>query len=203
MDTYHKIQSVFKRDMAGNRKLIEGEWSLPVFRYLAFDHWIWTEKIDGMNIRVSRVDGNPVFAGRTDNASIPPRLLERLKALFSDEAWRGLPEHAVLYGEGYGAKIQNGHTYRPDQDFVLFDVQIGSYWMSRSELEDFARMAGLDLVPIVGSGTLYNAIAYVQGAPLSVWGDFTAEGIVARPDVELSYNGQRVITKIKVRDFLI
>ena len=34
---------------------------------------------------------------------------------------------AVLYGEGYGAKIQKGGgNYRADQDFVLFDVRVGS-----------------------------------------------------------------------------
>jgi hypothetical protein len=37
----------------------------------------------------------------------------------------------------------------------------------------------------------------------SQWGDFIAEGIVARPVVELkSRNGDRIITKIKYKDFI-
>lgn len=36
----------------------------------------------------------------------------------------------------------------------------------------------------------------------STWGDFIAEGIVARPEVELfDRMGQRIITKIKYNDF--
>ena len=36
----------------------------------------------------------------------------------------------------------------------------------------------------------------------STWGDFEAEGIVARPKTELmARNGSRLITKIKCRDF--
>jgi len=36
----------------------------------------------------------------------------------------------------------------------------------------------------------------------SVWGDFQAEGIVARPGVELfDRAGRRIITKLKCRDF--
>ena len=34
MTEYHKIQSIFKRDMTSKRKtLIEGEWTLPEFEY--------------------------------------------------------------------------------------------------------------------------------------------------------------------------
>lgn len=37
----------------------------------------------------------------------------------------------------------------------------------------------------------------------SIWGDFIAEGIVARPAVELkTRNGHRIITKIKHKDFV-
>lgn len=36
----------------------------------------------------------------------------------------------------------------------------------------------------------------------SQWGDFIAEGIVARPATELlTRNGERIITKIKHKDF--
>lgn len=36
----------------------------------------------------------------------------------------------------------------------------------------------------------------------STWGDFEAEGIVARPKIELmTRSGHRLVTKIKCRDF--
>ena len=51
MKEYHKIQSVFKRDIA-NGKIIEGKYSLPEFEYLKDNQWVFTEKVDGTNIRI-------------------------------------------------------------------------------------------------------------------------------------------------------
>jgi hypothetical protein len=108
-----------------------------------------------------------------------------------------------LYGEGYGAKIQKiGGLYRPDQDFVLFDVRIGEWWLQRADVEDIAQKLELDIVPIIGEGTLHDAVAVAKEGFNSTWGNFQAEGIVARPKVELkTRNGQRIITKIKCCDF--
>lgn len=44
MTQYHKIQTIYKRDMANGKRLLEGEWSLPEFRYLAPLQWIGDEK---------------------------------------------------------------------------------------------------------------------------------------------------------------
>ena len=71
MNQYHKIDSLFERDMEGTRKLIEGKFRNPVVEYIKDNEWIFTEKIDGTNIRVFW-DGHKVsFGGRTDNAQIP------------------------------------------------------------------------------------------------------------------------------------
>ena len=83
MTEYHKIQSIFKRDMTSKRKtLIEGEWTLPEFEYLAGNTWIFTEKVDGTNIRVIFKDGGVTFGGRTDDAQIPAQLVTRLNERF-------------------------------------------------------------------------------------------------------------------------
>jgi hypothetical protein len=110
---------------------------------------------------------------------------------------------ACLYGEGYGAKIQKGGgNYRPGQDFVLFDVRVGDYWIQREDVEDVAANLGIDVVPIIGEGTLHDAVEWAKRGIPSMWGAFEAEGIVARPKVELkTRNGHRIITKIKCRDF--
>jgi len=208
MNEYHKIQTVFKRDMQKNGKtLLEGQWTLPEFEYLAGNQWVFTEKVDGTNIRVMFKDGGVTFGGKTDNAQIPAQLVARLNDLFlpmSAQLQEVFGCDACLYGEGYGAKIQKvGGNYRPDQGFVLFDVRVGEWWLQRGDVEDVAAKLGLDVVPIIGEGTLHDAIAQAKAGISSTWGAFQAEGIVARPKTEINTrNGHRIITKIKCRDFV-
>lgn len=368
MSEYHKIQSIFKRDMTSKRKtLIEGNWTLPEFEYLASNLWTFTEKVDGTNIRVIFKDGGITFGGRTEDAQIPAQLVGRLNERFLPLAAKlgdVFPDGAaVLYGEGYGAKIQKGGgNYRGDQDFVLFDIlvsnaaydtiktcpkhhelinatlsdltslkgfvnpaitgtlrnkilsgrqtskegclstsaqteekrhgknqqgsatskqnsgsvlmntnecchsrtesaqsvhqqttgtegegkschspsitattqaesggccaqpaiqrfikqnetshgsmlpectcKINDWWLQRADVDDVAQKLGLDVVPVIGEGTLHDAVAWAKRGIRSTWGDFEAEGIVARPKTELNTRGgQRLIAKIKCRDF--
>lgn len=206
MSEYHKIQSIYKRDMTSKRKaLIDGDWTLPEFAYLAGNQWEFTEKVDGTNIRVIVGDG-VTFGGRTDDAQIPAQLASRLQDRFLPQTAKlreMFGDGAVLYGEGYGAKIQKvGASYRPDQDFVLFDVRVGQWWLQRAAVAEVAQILGLDVVPVIGSGTLHDAVDMAKRGIRSTWGDFEAEGIVARPSVELRTRaGHRLITKIKCFDF--
>jgi len=209
VNEYHKIQTLFKRDMEHNGKtLLEGQWTLPEFEYLACNTWVFTEKVDGTNIRVMLQDGKITFGGKTDSAQIPAQLVERLNDRFLPIATKIKMQEvfgcdACLYGEGYGAKIQKGGgNYRQDQDFVLFDVKVGEFWLQRSDVEDVAQKLGIDVVPIIGEGTLHDAITAAKEGIISTWGNFQAEGIVARPKTELkTRSGLRIITKIKCRDF--
>ena len=209
MSEYHKIQTMFKRDMGSkNKKLIEGDWTLPEFQYLQMNEWEFTEKVDGTNIRVNFVNGSVTFDGRTDSAQIPSNLIQRLQSRFLtvpmlQKLRSQFDGDAILYGEGYGAKIQKvGELYRSDQDFVLFDVRVGDWWLHRTDVEMIASNLEIDVVPVIGRGTLHDAINIVKSGMKSTWGDFESEGIVARPVVELkSRNGHRIITKIKGRDF--
>lgn len=217
---YHKIQTIFKRDLK-TKKIIEGDYSLPEFDYLKNNDWVFTEKVDGTNIRVIWDGNDVVFAGKTEDASLPTFLLYKLQELFEGTANKeklraAFPDIAAfissdpdapvvtLYGEGYGAKIQKGgdNYIRNGVDFVLFDVKIGNWWLRREDVEDVARKLGIRSVPIIGTGTLQTAIETVRKGFKSQWGDFTAEGIVARPATELfTRSGERIITKIKHRDF--
>ena len=53
MKEYHKIHTVFKRDPANKyRTLLMGEYSHPEFAYLRYNDWVFTEKVDGTNIRI-------------------------------------------------------------------------------------------------------------------------------------------------------
>lgn len=208
MDKYHKVQTVYKRDPETKHKiLLEGSFSLPEFEYLADNEWQFSEKVDGTNTRVVFNNDQITFGGKTDNAQIPAALANRLNERFLPQIdlFRTMfPDGDVcLYGEGYGAKIQKGGgNYRPDQDFVLFDIKIGEWWLLRSDVEDIARKLSLDIVPIIGSGTLFEMVEVVKEGFNSQWGDFLAEGIVARPLIELkTRRGDRLIAKVKCKDF--
>lgn len=207
MKEYHKIQTVFKRDPATNMKtLLENDYSLPEFEYLAGNQWVFTEKVDGTNIRVMFDGVQITFGGKTDKALIPAALAKRLNEHFLPqlELFKELFADGVcLYGEGYGAKIQKvGINYRPDQDFVLFDAKVEDWWLQRRDVEDIAQKLNLDIVPIIGQGTLAEMVEKTKTGFSSIWGDFRAEGIVARPSTELkTRGGQRIITKIKCKDF--
>lgn len=218
MTEYHKIDSVFYRDGRGH--VLEGRYARPEFLYLADREWLWTEKVDGTNVRLS-YDGSPQFrgnehayvAGRTDQAQLPPHLLTRLMEVMKTAPLEDVfPDasdvhNVTLYGEAYGARIQRGGaSYLPDGvDFVLFDVKIGGWWLRRDAVEDVAQRLGLDVVPIVGTGTLTDAVELTRtGFPSTRWTGVTvAEGLVLRPVVDLfGRDGRRVITKIKHRDLV-
>jgi hypothetical protein len=213
MEKYHKIQTMFKRDMANRGRLMVGEWSTPELAYLADNDWTFTEKVDGTNIRVM-FDGERVFFnGKTDNAQLHVELVERLHLLFDHhlELFRETfpppaaefgPTRVCFYGEGYGAGIQKGGCYLDHKDFVLFDVKVESLWLQREDVVDLAQKFTVEIVPAVGCGTLMDAVDMAREGFDSQWGDFTAEGIVCRPVTELcTRRGGRVITKIKHCDF--
>ena len=210
MKKYHKIQTVYKRDPETKYKtLLEGEYSLPEFEYLQDNEWVYTEKVDGMNMRIIFDDGKLVFRGKTDRAQLPSNLVIRLSERFYPQLKtfeENFGDGICLYGEGYGAGIQKGGCYSPDQDFVLFDIKIGDLWLRREDVEGIGEMFDLVIVPIIGKGSLHKMVEMVRNGLDSTWinsahGDFEAEGIVARPSAELrTRNGGRMITKIKCKD---
>lgn len=203
MSEYHKINSIYKRDKDTN-KFIFGDYAQEEFAYLANNVWEFTEKVDGTNIRVMWNGETVTFGGRTDNAQIPAKLVTYLQATFTPEKMSFvLPEGGVLYGEGYGAGIQKGGgNYGATQEFVLFDVKVGSWWLRRDDVNDIAGKLAIRSVPIIGHGSLADGIEMVKTGIQSQWGDFAAEGIVARPLVTLfDRRGDRIIVKIKYRDF--
>lgn len=204
---YHKIETLFKRDEK-TKKLIESEFRNPTIEYLKDNLWEFTEKIDGTNIRILW-DGHKVtFAGRTDKAQIPAELTNKLVELFGGETNEQMFEQkfgeteVMLVGEGYGAKIQNGGLYRNNQDFILFDVMIAGNWQPRDSVKDIAQYFGIETVPMVLVGTIQEAVDYVKTKPKSKIGTANSEGLVGRPTVELQDRcGNRIIVKVKVRDF--
>jgi hypothetical protein len=208
MKEYQKIPSPYVRFTEGplRNKLDETRWISPEVGYLADNAWIWTEKVDGTNIR-AHWDGHKVtYGGRTANAQIPARLLPALDELLPEELFEqsfGLTE-VTLYGEGYGAGIQSGGVYRPDMSFVLFDVRVGEWWLRRGDVADVATKLWIDVVPVVHKGTVHEAINLVRDHEIrSQWNEQREpEGLVGVTAVGLlGRDGERIMVKVKRKDF--
>ena len=208
MIEYNKIETLYERDMDGTKKLIEGKFRNPAIEFLKDNVWQFTEKIDGTNIRIEW-DGHKVnYGGRTEAASIPAHLMNKLVEMFgTDEAEQMFEQKfgetpVILFGEGYGPKIQNGGNYRKDVSFILFDVLISGNYQPRSSVEDIAKAFGIDIVPIIMEGTIQDAVDFVKTCPKSTIGTADMEGVVGRPKIEMRDRcGKRIIVKIKVKDF--
>ena len=211
MIPYIKIDTPFERDNDGTKKLIDGKFRNETVEYLKDNKWLCSEKIDGTNIGVVW-DGHKVsFQGRTERAQIPTQLVNKLNQLFGGTINEEMFEqkfgemNVILFGEGYGPKIQKGGgLYRDNVSFILFDVYLSdqNLWLKRDAVEDIAKSFGIDVVDIVLTGTLQEAIDFVKTKPKSHIGTANMEGLVCRPTVELlDRMGRRVITKIKVCDF--
>jgi len=211
---YPKIHSPFKRDSKG--RFLQ-EYSIPEFKMLEDMEWVWTEKIDGTNIRVIwDSDAKTLeFRGRTDRAQIPEHLLKRLGQLFSVEKFEEMyPDTSmIIYGEGYGKKIQkSGDLYAKSisnplgVDFIAFDVMIKNVWLELDSAMMICSNLGIRFVPIFGYGTIKEAIKEVKKGIVSILATkgnkFPMEGFVMKPSVTiLRKNGDRIITKLKHKDF--
>jgi ATP-dependent RNA circularization protein (DNA/RNA ligase family) len=199
MITYPKIDSIFKRD--DNGRFTE-EYARPEFEYLKNNEWIFTEKVDGTNIRIGW-DGEKIeIGGRTENAQIPTFLYEFLTQTFKPVQFADFDD-IVLFGEGYGRKINKGGKYIPDGvGFILFDVKIGEWWLRYGDVVDIANGFGIPVVPVIGYATLEEACTLASAGFKSVLAETPAEGIVLKPSTMLfARDGSRIITKVKTKDF--
>ena len=151
-NTYQKINTIFMRD-AKNVIMPYDGFTEPEFEYLRGLKWRGEEKIDGTNMCIevtkAEVSDDPMepsklegveftvrFAGKTDNAQIPPKLQKFMEENYPDEkvfaalglkkfipveewvehkwvtsdgitpSYDAIPEIYTIYGEGYGAGIQ-------------------------------------------------------------------------------------------------
>lgn len=206
---YPKIETLLDRD-EGTHKVIPAAWRLPEF--LLPQHWLVTEKIDGMNLRIilhpeahtDPYDHEPYsaphvqFVGRTDDAQLHPDLKAYLEVTFSLEKVAAAFDpntKAILFGEAYGPKIQSGGIYRRDIAFRLFDVVVfGSksgrpWWLNWSDIEDVAKKLEVQTVPVLlKNASLEEAFelllkpSRVAIAESPDKSPPTQEGIVARTD---------------------
>lgn len=205
MERYPKIETLLDRDKT-SFKVISDQWRMPEFEYLRHNPWLVTEKVDGTNIRI-HWDGESVsFAGRTDNAQIPPFLVKQLVEMFPVSKFAAKFEPPVaLYGEGYGARIQKGGgDYIPNGvSFLLFDVRVAEWWLRWDDVEDVGMKLGVPRVPTLSELSLTAVIARMESESFySFLRPGLPEGVVVRPLTDLCTRaGHRLIGKLKYSDF--
>jgi len=212
MIEYPKIETLYDRNEK-THKVIPSQLRLPEFGNIK--SWRVTEKIDGTNVRISFTPpGKIIFSGRTDNAQMPVKLLEHLTNVFTAEklsaVFQETESEIMLFGEGYGEKIQNGGNYRAGISFRLFDVLIGGWWLEPDSLAVIAGGLGIETVPYVAQigslpETRDDLLGIIQSshvATLEKGQEYQAEGIVARTyPLLLRRSGERLMWKLKFRDF--
>lgn len=209
---YIKIETPFKRDMDGSKKLINGDFRSEALEYLSLMNFDWTEKVDGMCMCVRWTGHEFEIEGHTKNSQIPNDLREYILEHFTSNEAEELIEQnfsdtiVEFYGEGYGAGIQKGGGYSDEKKFIMFDIYLPEtdLWLTRKSVDDIANALNIESVPVLLVGNLYNAIHYVKDHDKTTIGKKEAplEGLVGRPPVELKDRfGKRIIVKVKKKDF--
>jgi len=215
---YHKIQTVFKREIDKNgkytSKIIDGLWTKEEFKILKDITWNWYEKIDGTNIRINFDGENITFAGRTDKAIIPNHLMKYLqdKYLSQIEKFKTLFNKTdntdiIIFGEGYGHKIQAvGDKYLADNkvSFIGFDININGIWLKKEDVKTIFDTLDTDMTPLIYTGNITEAINIVKKGFNSKISHsiLKAEGLVGIPVGNFKDRmNNRIITKLKTKDF--
>jgi ATP-dependent RNA circularization protein (DNA/RNA ligase family) len=201
---YPKIHTLWKRDMEHGKELIVGEYSKEEFHNIT--RWHVEEKVDGMNIRVFWDKSTIKFEGRTADSQLPAKLVEVLQRTFTVEKMKAVfPDgNVILFGEGYGSKIQSGGNYRSDMGFIIFDVYCGSWWLDRESVADIAKKLDVPMVPFLGIMDQHHIVEYIKSKPMSKCSQTPQimEGVVCRTDPLMLYrNGTPILMKLKVKDY--
>lgn len=229
---YPKLHSLYKREgfdfpetglKPKHGKLLLGEHTCT--EYEAIKYWTVTEKVDGTNVRIIFDRTNSVsrvtFGGRTDNAQMPTFLLRHLQDTFTVETMAEVfkaSSYTVLFGEGYGPKIQSGGYYRKDASFILFDVYCSGWWLDRDGVKTVAESLGIghceriynpnfngdkSLHSFTPYWTTKEIVDYVSSKPDSILAQekHEMEGVVARSEPVMMFRkGGPIMFKLKCKD---
>ena len=205
---YPKIETLYKRDKE-TFKVDVLQVRNPAFNCIK--HWVWTEKIDGMNIRVGWDSWKKSFTIYSRNGQNVPEagLLEPIKQCLDAAKFDSLfpSTDIVVFGELFGAGIQKGKLYSDDKKFVGFDIFVHSIppvgvWLSPFNTDQVLDQLGIIMAPYRGHMSLQEATFLVAGGFNSDFGTAAAEGLVGRPQETLhDGRGNRIIVKLKTKDF--
>lgn len=222
---YPKINSLWKRQglyfdekdkkdkykQESRQSFIVGDYAQTEFASIKY--WEVDEKIDGTNIRIFYEHGEVRFGGRTKDAQIPCHLLDYLQNTFKpcimELAFPNDPDgrkpRVILFGEGYGPKIQAcGGNYCDKVSFILFDVLVGEWWLKREDVHKVAESLSISSVPYLGLFTEEEVVKFVKSKPLSLCSKTpqVMEGVICRSSpLMLTRSGQPIMWKLKCKEF--
>lgn len=216
---YPKVQNLWARE---DNLRIPGKFQDPIFALPK--SWVVTEKLDGMNMRVTcHPDGNFAVCGRTEKANIPADLMMWIQkhiqpaAVFEALEILGIDpgeQFVTLYGEGMGGKIQSGTArYGEEKHFTLFDVRIGTRvggWLDDAVVGDVSKHLAIPRAEVLAwdatIGQVSNLVAggfHTFHAPedAECGKHLLAEGVMCRTLIPLyDRRGKRVMFKLKYAD---
>lgn len=208
MKEYHKIETLFKFDQA-TKRFIYGDIYNESVMLLKDNQWVFTEKIDGTNLRI-HWDGHKLqYAGRTDNAEFSNEQIECIKQYLVNEDFEQAFEQkfadkiVTVYGELYGVKIQNGGLYTNGSgiEFRVFDIEICDIFLTYEKMTILANELGYNVVPLALIGTVDDGLKFVETHDYSIFSNAKLEGIVGKPIGDFRDRlGNRIVVKIKKKD---
>ena len=208
----HRIKTVNYIIETGNS---DGDW-ISLLKIHGANYSLWS---DGEEVKRAKrsafVEGQSFYGDHTFDYT------EKVLSMFEYIKF-SVPEMEVLTicGEIYGGKydhpdvekvkeakqIQKEVQYRPDNDFIVFDIKIDNKLVNHNMVEKLCALFGFDTVPVLGVGTFSELMEMpvVFPDPLYKGFDFPeiegnmAEGWVLKP-VEPKFfgNGERIILKGK------
>lgn len=170
-------------------------------RILEFKKVYALEKIDGSWWSISRPNGKL-------NINIRGIAYELGIKTFSENVLsklEGLGSNVIIYGEGYGGKIQGmSSVYGTDIRFVAFDVYVGGLKLDVPNAHDFCSNLDLDFVHYELISTDIDSVNAARDWPSKqaekngVGSYKESEGIILRPPFEVRMNnGEYIVAKHK------
>lgn len=206
---FQKISALFLRDGPKERLVNENKLALKWVEALRDIEFWASEKIDGTSVGI-KWDGERVsFVGHTDKSQFCPHYLEYLQNRFGTPEFESCIEGifgdrpVTIYGEGISKDYNVDYGF-PEGEFIMYDIQYENRRFAEREfVHEVAEKLGMK-TPYEEKMSLQHAIAFVKSRPDSFLDkEKKLEGLVLRAPVELYLNnGERVITKVKVKDFV-
>lgn len=233
MNRYEKTYNLYARYKSSEKGQI-GKYDVETVTCQEFlmprpGAWRYTDKIDGMNMRIvlrrnEAGDIEATLAGRTDRAQIPGDLAANLTALIEErreliECTFGYDltetQGVTLYGEGYGPGIQkDGGQYRVDKGFILFDIakwnatfdtdtqkqSINQFYLPFDGVRSLGEHLNIHVVPELFEGLGLQAVTKKVREGFESIGGRRSEGIVAQaPGLFFHYDGKLRRLKFKLK----
>lgn len=178
--------------------------------YLSSLLWTVKRKLDGENIRIYWDGEQALWNGKSNRFQCSANFQEYMNSTFLEEIFEekfGRDKEVYIYGEHMGPKVQGNELGLEADELVIFDVEINGTFVGGESIKSIASYFGVksvydymtDYLSADGgdAANLFECINWVANGNIPEW-----EGIVCSPPVNLKdHNGNRIIVKIKNRDY--